>query len=400
MKYSLTIFITLLSMGFSEKRIPAEWETQEAVWMQWPMQFEHWYRNEFGEVIAALQEYQTVHVLVQDNSQQNQAQNFINNNGGNGNNVTYHIQSHENAWLRDNGPMYVEDNNQLVIQDMIFDGWGGAVTDFDDDDQVPCIMADWLDLPCENLDFIMERGNMEFNGVGDMLINWDCWNDRNPQYSESQSDAILIEAFSVTNVVWTHGHSPYDITKGHIDGVARFINETTVAVSQYVDANDEEAWIADDAATAIETAGFEVVRIDMPGYINYWGYEIPAIYMNWLQINNAIIGNAYGVASWDNIAQQQIENLFPGYEVILIETPEVNIGGGGIHCITNDQPLFNPTTTVVGDVNEDGLVNVIDVVQVVQLILSGEFNAIADMNNDGGLNVIDIVQLVNIILGE
>ena len=190
-----------ISLCFSQKRVPAEWETQEAIWLQWPMQVEHWYRPEMAEVIAI------IHLLVQNNSQLSQAQNQILSQGGSLENLTFHIQAHENAWLRDNGPVWIEVDNQQVIQDMVFDGWGGAVNDYDNDDLIPCIMADWLNLLCEKLDFIMEQGNLEFNGAGDLLINWDCWHDRNPSYSQAQSDAVLMEAFGVTNVVWTIGFS-------------------------------------------------------------------------------------------------------------------------------------------------------------------------------------------------
>ncbi|MDP6144011.1 MAG: agmatine deiminase family protein, partial [Candidatus Marinimicrobia bacterium] len=113
---------------------------------------------------------------------------------------------------------------------------------------------------------------------------------------------------------------------------------STVVVSQYADPNDEDAWIYDAAAETISNSGFHVIRMNMPGYINYYNWIIPAIYVNWLQIDGAIIGNAYNIPEWDNEAQEVLEFLFPEQDVILLFTPEVNLSGGGIHCITNDQP--------------------------------------------------------------
>ena len=56
-------------------------------------------------------------------------------------------------------------------------------------------------------------------------------------------------------------------------------------------------------------------------------------------------------------------------------------------------------SSLVGDVNADGLVNILDVVLLVNMVLSDEYNASADLNNDGVINVLDVVLLVNIILG-
>jgi len=221
---------------------------------------------------------------------------------------------------------------------MEFDGWGGLVNDFEEDNGIPCQMAEWLNMECENLDFIMERGNLEFNGAGTLISNWDCWIDRNPNLNQSDLEVILMDIWGLDQIVWTYGHSQYDVTTGHIDGVARFINDSTVVVSQYADPNDEDAWIYDAAAETISNSGFHVIRINMPGYINYYNWIIPAIYVNWLQIDGAIIGNAFNVPEWDNEAQEILEFLFPEQNVILLFTPEVNLSGGGIHCITNDQP--------------------------------------------------------------
>ena len=336
------ILIIIFNISFSQIRVPAEWETQDAVWLQWPLQFEHWMRSEIAETISTIQNYESVHLIVQNQNHLTQAQNQIQNQGGDPDDVTYHIQIHNNAWLRDNGPVYVESDDQLIIQNMEFDGWGGLVNNYEEDNEIPCQIAEWLSMDCENLDFIMERGNLEFNGSGTLISNWDCWEDRNPNLNQTELESLFMEYWGLSQIIWTYGHSQYDVTTGHIDGLARFINDSTVAVSQFSDFNDEDAWISDAAADVIENAGFDVIRVEMPGYINYYGFIIPALYLNYLMINGAIIGNKYNVSEWDIAAQNMLESLFPNHEVILLYTPEVNLSGGGIHCITNDQPNFNP----------------------------------------------------------
>ena len=340
MKYMKKIFLPFLIICFlfAERRIPAEWETQDGIWLQWPLQFEHWMRPEMAATVSAIQNYESVHLIVQNQNHLNEAQNQIQDQGGNPDSVIYHIQAHNNAWLRDNGPVYLESDNQLIINNMQFDSWGGLVPNYEEDNAIPCMIAQWLDLSCESLDFIMERGNLEFNGAGTLISNWDCWIDRNPNLNQSDLEVILMDIWGLDQIVWTYGHSQYDVTTGHIDGVARFINDSTVVVSQYADPNDEDAWIYDEAAETIANSGFHVIRMNMPGYINYYNWIIPAIYVNWLQIDGAIIGNAFNVPEWDNEAQEVLEFLFSEQDVILLFTPEVNLSGGGIHCITNDQP--------------------------------------------------------------
>ena len=113
--------------------------------------------------------------------------------------------------------------------------------------------------------------------------------------------------------------------------------------------------------------------------------------------NSAIIGNAYGVESWDNTAHEQIQELFPEYEIILFKTFEVILGGGGIHRITNDQPAL---PDLLGDVNQEGEITVLDVDMSVSLILDGVYSSSAELNADDLVNVIDIILLVNLILED
>jgi len=326
------------------RRIPAEWEPQAGTWMQWPKGIESSYRPDFCRIIDALQEYEPIHIIVLSSYARNQAQSYLLNRGVPLTNLNWHIMPYNAAWMRDNGPVWANVDGGIVVQDWGFDAWGGQYPPWDDDDAVPCQVAAILGLPCESYELITERGNLEFNGAGVLIASWACQSDRNPGVSQAEMESLFEQAFGVNEVVWLLSAPPGDLTTGHVDGIARFIDENTVAVVRYVDQDDPDAWIYEEAAAIIQAAGFEVERIDMPGYVDYLGSPMPAIYVNWLLVNGAVIVTGFGVPAWDDAAKTRIEGFFPGREVHVVETLEIWYWGGGVHCVTNDQPLFDPTS--------------------------------------------------------
>ena len=325
------------------RRVPAEWEEHEATWMQWPKFLEYSYRDNFCSIIDVLQEYEPVRVLVGSNSAMNQARNYLTNHGVPLTNIEWYVMDFNWAWMRDNGPVWSLTRNGLTAQDWGFDGWGGLVSYWSNDDTVPPQVAAVEGVLCEDFNrLINERGTLEFNGIDTLITSWPCLHDRNPAWSMEEMEALFKKAFGVTKVIWILSAPPDDFTKGHIDGIARFIDEHTVAVARYVDQNDPDAWIYEEAASIIAGAGLDVVRLDVPGYVNYHNADMPAIYMNWLVANGVVIMTGFGVPAWDSAAKSTVEGFFPGRDVHVVETLELWYWGGGVHCVTNDQPAVLP----------------------------------------------------------
>jgi len=326
------------------RRTPGEWEEQDSVWMQWPTQWEATLRPDFARIIAVVQKYEEVHLLVLDDGLEQGARGEIQAQGGDPNAVTYHHLAYDNSWMRDNGPVYVEVDGELVIQDWGFDAWGGNFgpeIPFGNDDVVPAALAEMLHVEREDHgDYILERGNLEANGADTVILGWDCQQDRNPEWSKEDTEALFKDAFGVHKVIWVHGHDPQDFTTGHIDGVVRFIDHNTVAVARSLIEGDVTAKDLDDAADTLAHSGFEVVRMDVPGMVQHKGVDLPAMYMNWLVGNGFVAAMAFGQAQWDQAAQTTLEGLYPGRVVHMIETMELWSNGGGIHCVTNDMPAW------------------------------------------------------------
>ncbi len=304
-------------------RVPAEWQPHAATWMQWPGVWEAEMRPEFARIIDVIQDYEPVHLLTSTPSEKAAAEQFLYAHGVPDTNITWHIIPVDNSWMRDNGPVYLRNDTEIWLQNWRFDAWGGnfgADIPYHNDNLVPPQVADHLGIAVEDRqDYVLERGNLEFNGAGTLVLNWDCQDDRNPGMTQAEHEAMLIEAFGLTRVIWAYGHYPEDGTTGHIDGTARFVDRDTIAIADY------GSPIELDLAAACEAAGLEVV----------WYPGDP----NWLVGNGFVAAMSSGNEATDTVLRSQLESLFPGRDVHMLDASTIASSGGGIHCVTNDQPL-------------------------------------------------------------
>ncbi len=333
------------------KRVPAEWEAQEAIWLQWPGRWEKVYQPAFAQMASIIPRYEKLHILCHSKQICDQAGAAIESAGGDREhaNIIWHRIPNDSAWMRDNGPVYVIEDGKMRIQNWQFDAWGGAFGSdipYDHDNRVPTRVGEYLPLPIDRVDIVHERGNLEFNGVDSVLLNWSTIGDprRNPGYTREQAERDLKHQFGVSKVILVEGIPTGDLTCGHIDGFARFINPTTVVVSQCTQGSkckpgdQADGSIYDAAAGTIEAAGFKVIRDPILGQASFKGENFDTNYLNWLVGNGFVIAVGFDNPKTDAAAKQRIEGYFPGRDVFIVEMLESWYEGGGVHCHTNDQP--------------------------------------------------------------
>jgi agmatine deiminase len=332
------------------RRVPAEWEPQEALWLQWPGSFEQTYVPAYAQIANVVVQYQPLHIIHKNNAIKNAARNAIAAAGGNPDhpNISWHRIANENAWMRDNGPVYVVQDGALRIQDWGFDAWGGAFGNipYETDDAVPVEVGSLLGMPVDTVSIVHERGNLEFNGVDTVMLNWNVIgnpNRGNGYASKAAAETDLSSWFGVTKVVWADGPISGDLTGGHIDGFARFINPTTAVVANctvngHCQPGGPDDQVYDATAASLEAAGFQVIRMDFEAEISYGGYTFDANYMNWGVGNGWVILVGFANPASDNAAKALLESWYPGRDVYVIEMLDSWIAGGGVHCHTNDQP--------------------------------------------------------------
>ncbi len=332
----------------SSTRLPGEFEEQASVWIQWPNDFESSLRSSFVAIISVIQQYEKVNLFVRSESMKYSASQMLQAQNVSLTNITFHIADYDSIWIRDNGPVYVFDNNSKWVQDFGYNAYGadsGSDVQYENDDKIPQFIYGQLGGEYENNNsYILERGNLEANGKDIIMLNWDCQSARNSGWSKERSETYLKEKFGVSTVIWMEGHDPADITTGHIDGAARFIDESHVVIAEITEVSNEsysgEKANLDNLASDAEAAGLTVTRFSTPGFVNVNGEELPAIYMNYLVGNEFVLGMAFGNDTWDNDAKAKLQSLYPSRTVHMIEVNDVWELGGGIHCVTNDEPLL------------------------------------------------------------
>ena len=311
---------------------------------------------------AVIAQYQKLHILHDSSTIRDQARAAIAKTGGNPDheNIVWHAIKNDSVWMRDNGPVFIVENGEMRIQDWEFDAWGGAFganIPYARDDRVPAAVGEYLNLPVDHIDIVHERGNLEFNGVDTVMLNWSTIGDkrRNPGYTKAAAEADLKRHFGVSRVVFIEGIPEGDLTRGHIDGIARFINPTTVVVVQCTGAsnckpgNAGNAAIFDAAAETIAAAGFTVIREPIEGVSRFQSYTFDTNYMNWIVGNGFVIVVGFANPTTDAAAKSRIESYFPGRDVHVIEMLESWAGGGGAHCHTNDQPAASTLSFQIED---------------------------------------------------
>ena len=342
-----------LASADSPRRVPAEWEPQAGVWLQWPGPWERSYENAFARIASVIVRYQPLHILYSSNAIQASAEEAIKRVGADPahENIHWHAIPYDSAWMRDNGPVYVKERGKLKIQNWGFDAWGGtfgASVPFRHDNAVPLAVAELVGLETENIEVVHERGNLEFNGVDTVLLNWSVLGDprRNKDYTKVKAEQDLKRHFGVSRVVFIEGVPMGDLTNGHIDGIARFINPTTVVVGQCVDGSTcsepehPTLKVFDAADRAIAAAGFDVIRDPIETSVEYRGEAYDTNYLNWLIGNGYVITTGFGNKKADSAAKARLESYFPGRDVHVIDMLESWVAGGGVHCHTNDMPAM------------------------------------------------------------
>lgn len=338
-------------------RMPAEWEPHAATWMIWPQHPAAWncdveaIADPYARLVAAIADVEPVHLLVNDASIAAWARGHLARHNATMEQVTCHEIVTNDCWARDCGPTFVERATAGHIEPALvgwrYNAWGGKFPPWDDDAQASRRIADLLGLPLVEPDIVLEGGAIECNGSGIVLTTEACVLDpkRNPGRTRADIETALRQHLGAAKVVWLERGLEGDDTGGHIDNLARFVDERTIVAPTVEDRGDENYATLranlDSLKRAADVTGrpFRIVRLPLPARKFVGERRLPASYCNFYIANQAVFVPVFECPQ-DDRALAVIRNLFPNRRVIGILLHALLEGGGGtIHCLTQQQPL-------------------------------------------------------------
>jgi agmatine deiminase len=342
-------------MKNSRFRMPAEWEPHKGTWLAWPHNVDHWPGNfepiphVYAEIIRALVLSEKVFVCVNDSEMEAYAKGTLKEARIEETlleNVSFFMIPTDASWSRDHGPIFVRDiSGSLLITDWTFNAWGGKYEPWIQDDVVPQKIAALLHLQVVEPGIVLEGGSIDVNGKGTLLTTEQCLlnQNRNPNLDRAQIEAYLNRYLGAENILWLKEGIVGDDTDGHIDDIARFVNDSTVVCALESDLSDENYEILNrnyEDLKGMRTEKGEplrVVTIPMPDPVFYEENRLPASYANFYIANKVVLVPTFR-SKKDSEAISILSDLFPDRKVIGIDCVDLVWGLGTIHCSTQQQP--------------------------------------------------------------
>ena len=337
-------------------RMPAEWEPHAATWLTWPrpdgISFPGRYApipDVYAQFIFHLTRHEDVHINVWNDDLAQDIRRVLRPHHVPMERVHLHPFPAYEPWCRDHGPMFVvrdrPNGRDRAVVDWGYNAWGGKYPPFDLDDAIPQHVARVRGLPVFNPGIVMEGGSLEVNGVGTVLTTEACLlnENRNPLLTRAQIETHLRDYLGVAKVLWLGDGIVGDDTDGHIDDLTRFVAASTVVTVVERDPQDENFELLQDNLKRLRTMTdqdgrpLRIVELPMPGRIECDGQRLPASYANFYIANGSVIVPTYRDRR-DREVLEILRPLFPGREVVGIDSTDLIWGLGSFHCISQQEP--------------------------------------------------------------
>jgi len=350
--------------------MPPEWAEQVAVWLSWPVDDpRHWARpspqaspgqgggrnepiwEKFAEVAAVISRFEEVRINAVPGLEGWLGERVKKFDGEVGR-VRLFDHAHNDVWCRDHGPIFVKHRGtgEVAVTDWGFNGWGGRFAPWDRDDTVPRQVAERLGMRRMEGGMILEGGAIEVNGAGQLLTTEAVLlnANRNPEMGRGEIEERLKDLLGVGEVLWLERGIEGDDTGGHIDDLARFVDDGTIVACVEEDVTTPNGEILQgnlQRLREMRTVGgrpFEIVEMPMPEACEVPGWRLPVLpasYVNYLLVNGGVLVPTFRQGKRDARTLDVYRELFPGREVVGIDCLDLVEEGGTLHCISQQEPI-------------------------------------------------------------
>ncbi len=325
--------------------LPAEWQPHERCWMAWPCRAEVWggdlepARAAYAEVAKAIAKYEPVTMICNPDDAAEASLAC-------GSGVNVHPLPISDSWLRDTGPSFLlGPSRRIAGVHWGFNAWGNLYPDHAEDRQIGRRLLEHLALPIYDAPMVLEGGAVLCDGEGTLLTTEQCLlsGERNPGLERREMEEILLAFTGARRVIWLGQGYQDDETRGHIDEIACFVRPGVVMMLTTEDPGDGnfEAFHdnLDRLRAARDAAGrsLEVIELQQPERQEGPRGRLTLSYTNVYLANGAVIIPGFEDTA-DHEAYKVFRKAFAGRDVMQIPALDIVRGGGGIHCITREQP--------------------------------------------------------------
>jgi len=348
-------------------RMPAEFEPHAKTWMLWPERLDNWRdsakpaQSAFVEVAKAISRFEPVCMGVNP-IQYDLARRMLPQD------IEVRVIQNDDAWMRDCGPTFViNDFGNVRGIDWIFNAWGGLegglYYPWELDDAVPQKVFEMEKMERYRAPIVLEGGSIHVDGQGTLITTEECLlnPNRNPTLSRGEIEAVLKSYLNVSKIIWL-GRGVYnDETSGHVDNLCCFLEPGVVALTWTDDPYDPQYEISLDAFQRLEketdARGRKLVihKIHQPDPVTITDLEaqgveakpgskprragdrMAASYVNFYLCNRGAVIPTFGDPH-DQTALDNLQGVMRDRKMVGVPAREILLGGGNIHCITQQQP--------------------------------------------------------------
>ena len=349
-------------------RMPGEFEEHSGTYMIWPERPDNWRlggkpaQHVFVEVANTIGKYEPITMCV-SRAQYDNARHMLNDY------VKVVEMSNDDSWMRDCGATFViDDKGGKRAIDWTFNAWGGLVDGlyfpWDQDDKVAMKMSELEQVDRYRLDdFILEGGSIHVDGEGTVMTTEECLlsDGRNTHLSKEEIEKVLCDYLNCSKVLWIPNGIYNDETNGHVDNICNFVRPGVVVLAWTDDENDPQYDISKRAYEYLsnetdakgrkleihkmytpkpiliskeESLGVDAVAGTLP---RQEGDRLAASYVNYYTGNGFIAVPVFNDPN-DEKAINLLKELYPDRVIEPIYAREILLGGGNIHCITQQVP--------------------------------------------------------------
>ena len=348
-------------------RMPAEYERHRNTWLLWPERRDNWRKGAipaqevFSQVASVISNFERVVVGASSDeiaAAHHRLKGFA---------KVVEIE-YDDAWIRDTGPTGLVDGNGAVrAVDWEFNSWGGEqglFPSWENDNAVARQVIRVEQLDSYKSDLVLEGGAIIVDGEGTAITTEECLlnPNRNPGKTKFQIEDTLHQFLGVDKIIWLRHGLYLDEAGGHVDNICCFLGPGVVALAWTNDASDPQYDISHEAleilsaSTDAKNRPLEIIKLHQPDPLfirpeeiegllqiegsvsRQVGDRLPATYVNFYFVNGGLIMPLFG-DPMDLAAMASLQDALPNRKVIGVHARELLLGGGGIHCVTQQIPF-------------------------------------------------------------